>query len=214
MSVFTLVPVKKLSETKKRLSSILNAEERRAFALAMLLDVLKAISASSVDKTVLIGSDMDVRRVSLDWEAAFLSDTGEELNQVLQYATDWSVHRGAEAVLVLPADVPLVTSEDIDQIMSLCSDRTSIAVSPSSRGGTNALMRNPPGVMPTYFGPDSSKRHLHEASKLGIRASIYESASLSLDIDLPRDLKLLLKLGEGTGSQHFLESNDIDKRFE
>ena len=60
MSVFTLVPVKKLSETKKRLSLILDAEERRAFALAMLLDVLKAISASSVDKTVLIGSDMDV----------------------------------------------------------------------------------------------------------------------------------------------------------
>ncbi len=214
MSVFTLVPVKKLSETKKRLSSILNAEERRAFALAMLLDVLRAISASGVDKIVLIGSDKDVRKVSLDWEAEFLSDTGEELNQVLQYATDWSVHKGAEAVLVLPADVPIVTSEDIDRIISLCSDRPSIAVSPSSRGGTNALMRNPPRAMPTYFGPDSSKRHLHEASKLGIRASIHESASLSLDIDLPGDLKLLLKLGKGTGSQHFLVSNDIGKRFE
>lgn len=214
MSVFTLVPVKKLSETKKRLSLILVAEERKAFALAMLLDVLKAISASSVDKTVLIGSDTDVERVSLNWEAAFLSDTGEELNQVLQYATDWSIHKGAEAVLVLPADVPLVTSEDIDQVISLCSDRPSVAVSPSSRGGTNALMRNPARVMPTYFGPDSSKRHLHEASKLGIRASIYKSAGLSLDMDLPRDLKLLLKLGEGTESQHFLGSNDIDKRFE
>ena len=214
MSVFTLVPVKKLSETKKRLSPILNAEERRAFALAMLLDVLRAISASSADKTVLIGSDTDVKRLSLNWNADFLSDTGEELNQVLQYATDWSVHRGAEAVLVLPADVPLVTAEDIDQVTSFCSDRPSVAVSPSRGEGTNALMRNPPRVMPTYFGPESFKRHLHEASKLGIRASIYKSASLSLDIDIPRDLKLLLKLGDGTKSQRFLESNDIRKRFE
>lgn len=68
--------------------------------------------------------------------------------------------------------------------------------------------------MPTYFGPESFKRHLHEASKLGIRASIYKSASLSLDIDIPRDLRLLLKLGDGTESQRFLESNDISKCFE
>jgi len=213
MSVFTLVPVKKLSETKKRLSAVLNAEERREFALAMLLDVLKAISASCVDRTVLIGCDRDVERLSSDCGMTFLSDTGEELNRVLEYATHWAVREGAETLLVLPADVPLVTSEDIDRVVSLCSDRPSVAVAPSHGGGTNALMRNPPNVMPTYFGPRSYERHLEEASKLGIRASTHESQGLYLDIDLPRDLKLLSKLGEGTESQRFLESKDVDRRI-
>lgn len=213
MWVFTLVPVKKLSETKKRLSSILDAEERRDFALRMLLDVLKAISASRVDRTVVISSDRDVERLSFNSGMTSLSDTGEELNRVLENATHWSVREGAQSVLILPADVPLVTSVDINRMVSLCSDGPSVAVSPSHRGGTNALMRNPPIVMRTLFGPESFKKHLDEASKLGIQAGIYKSPGLSLDIDLPEDLEFLFRLGEGTESQRFLKSKEVHKRI-
>ena len=213
MSVFAIVPVKRLSETKKRLSVVLDGEERREFALAMLLDILEAVSASDVDETLLLGSDREVERLSSDRGMMFLSDTGGELNQVLEHATHWTLGEGAESVLVLPADVPLVTSREINGIISLCSDRPSVGVSPSVAGGTNALMRNPPNVMPTYFGPKSYKRHLDEASKLGIQASTFESQGLSLDIDLPRDLRLLYRLGEGTESQRFLRSKEIHERI-
>ncbi len=213
MKVFSLVPVKKLVETKERLSAILNAEERREFALAMLLDVVKAISSSRVHRTVLIGSDMDVRRLSSNFAAEFLSDTGEQLNQVLEYSTHWSIREGAEAVLVLPADIPLVRSADIDRMIFLCTDRPSIGISPSHGGGTNALIRNPPDVIPTSFGPESFRKHLDEASKVGIEARIYESPGLSLDIDLSRDLESLLEFGEGTESHRVLKRLDIDKRL-
>jgi 2-phospho-L-lactate guanylyltransferase len=179
----------------------------------MLLDILEAVSASHVDETLLIGSDREVERLSSDRGMMFLSDTGEKLNQVLEHATKWTLSEGAQSVLVLPADVPLVTSKDINGIVSLCSDSPSVGVSPSHAGGTNSLMRNPPNVMPTYFGPESYKRHLDEASKLGIQASTSESQGLSLDIDLPRDLSLLFKLGEGTESQRFLRSREIDGRI-
>jgi 2-phospho-L-lactate guanylyltransferase len=213
MKVFSLVPVKKLVETKERLSAILNAEERREFVLAMLLDVLKTVSSSRIDRTVLIGSDMDVRRLSSNFAAEFLSDTGEQLNRVLEYATQWSIRKGAEAVLVLPADIPLVKSADIDRMISLCTHRPSVAISPSHGGGTNALVRNPPDVIPTSFGPESFRKHLNEASKVGIEARIYESPRLSVDIDLPRDLESLLEFGEGTVSHRVLKRLDVDKRL-
>ncbi|MFQ6094504.1 MAG: 2-phospho-L-lactate guanylyltransferase [Candidatus Bathyarchaeia archaeon] len=213
MSIFTLVPVKRLSESKKRLSMIFKPEERRDFVVAMLRDVLKAISLSGVERTVIIGSDSIVQRLSSDLGAFFLPDTGEELNQVIEYATDWCIRREAESLLILPADIPLVTSSEIDKIISLCSEKPSVAISPSSDGGTNALMRRPPGIMPTHFGAGSFKKHINEASRKGVKAKVYRSLRLSLDIDSPRDLKRFVEIGKGTETYRFLKRNEIEERL-
>lgn len=213
MSIFALVPVKRLSESKKRLSTIFKLDERRDFAIAMLKDVLRAISLSRVERTVIIGSDQIVENLSSDFGGFFLPDTGEELNQVIQYATGWCISKEAESVLILPADIPLVTSGEIDKIISLCSDKHSVAISPSHGGGTNALMRKPPDIISTHFGMGSFEKHINEASRKGLQAKIYRSLRLSLDIDSPQDLKRFLGIGKETGAHRFLKQNEIDKRL-
>jgi len=213
MTIFALVPVKRLSESKNRLSTIFKREERRDFVIAMLRDVLEAISSSTVDRTVIIGSDAIVQRLSSDYGVSFLPDTGQELNKVIGYATAWCIRKEAESVLILPADIPLVSSIEIDKIISHCSEEPSVAISPSSDGGTNALMRRPPDTIQTYFGPGSFEKHINEASGKGVTAKIFKSPKLSLDIDSPQDLRQLLEVGEGTEAYEFLKRSEGDKRL-
>lgn len=213
MSTFALIPVKKLSESKVRLSSILKPEERRAFTLAMLTDVLKAVFSSSISRTVVVSSDGDVRNISLKREVAFFPDTGDDLNSVLNQATEWCIRRGADEVLILPTDVPLITHRDIDEIISLNSDERSVTISPSYSGGTNALIRRPPDIIPTCFGNQSFKKHVEEASRTRAKIKIYRSPRVSLDIDSPRDLIRFLKMGDETETSRFLRERGIDKQL-
>ncbi len=214
MTIFALVPVKRLSKSKNRLSTIFKREERTDFVIAMLRDVLEAISSSTVDRTVIMGSDAIVQRLSSDYGASFLPDTEQELNIAIGCATAWCIREEAESVLILPADIPLVSSIEIDKIISHCSEEPSVVISPSHEGGTNALMRRPPDTIQTYFGPRSFEKHINEASRKGVTAKIYKSPNLSLDIDSPRDLRQLLEVGEGTQAYEFLKRSEGDKRLE
>lgn len=213
MSTFALIPVKRLSEAKVRLSTILKPEERKDFTLAMLMDVLKAVFSSSISRTVIVSSDRNVRSISLKREVTFFPDTGDELNSVLNQATEWCIRRGAEEVLILPTDVPLITCQDIEEMISLNSDGGSVTISPSYSGGTNALIRRPPDIIPTCFGNQSFKKHIDEASKIGVKIKIYRSPRVSLDIDSPRDLIQFLKIESETETSRFLRERGIDKRL-
>jgi 2-phospho-L-lactate guanylyltransferase len=97
---------------------------------------------------------------------------------------------GCNAVLVLPADLPMVRREDIAAIIERGQHLMSVVLTTdSARDGTNALFMRPPGLIPYTFGPGSFDRHLQFAREAGAEVSVYESLHLSLDIDLPQDLE-------------------------
>ena len=41
------------------------------------------------------------------------------LNSAVKEATEWCMQQGAQAVLILPADIPLLSSEDVNKIVEL-----------------------------------------------------------------------------------------------
>ncbi len=114
MSAYAVVPVKTLLKSKTRLSNFFTLQERPLFTLAMLEDVLKALKSSKVERTVVVSSDSTVECLVKNFGMTFLNETKVGLNQALNQAVKWCVKNKAEQVLVLPADVPLVTSKDID----------------------------------------------------------------------------------------------------
>ena len=212
MQTFAVVPVKTLVESKTRLSTVFTYEERSQFTLAMLQDVLEALKASKVDVTVVISSDLTVEKYVYNFGVAFLRETQQGLNPAISQATDWCVEKGAELVLILPADVALVTSKDIDQLITLATGK-SIVISPSLNGGTNAFLQTPPGIVSPCFGPDSFKRHLSKALADHVQTKIYASSSIMLDIDSEKDLERLLKAGGKTASQRFLKQVASSRRI-
>ena len=205
-SVFAVIPVKTLLRSKTRLSEILNPQERQTLTLTMLEDVLEAVQRSyMIQKVVVVSSDYKVREFASNFGAKFLPEKTQGLNQAVEQAIGWCVENDAKSVLVLPADIPLITSSNVDHIINLGSEQTSIVISPSKNGGTNALLQKPPNLIPLHFGPQSFSRHLAEASNKGVIPRIYRSQNVAIDIDSPQDLENLLKIETQTSTHKFLK---------
>ena len=210
MSTFAVAPVKTLLKSKTRLSAFFAPQERRLLTLAMLQDVLDALKSSKVNKTAVISSDPTVQRFVKDFDVTYLKETREGLNQALEQAIKWCIRKGAESVLFLPADVPLITPNDINQITKLALNNSAV-ISPSRNGGTNALLQTPPRIIAPCFGSDSFKKHVSQALAKHVQTKIYVSSSVMLDIDSEKDLELLLKSGKETVSYRFLKQSAWSK---
>ena len=206
MAVYAVVPLKNLTVSKRRLSTVFTPLERRQLTLAMLEDVLNALKASVVDKIVVIGEDVPVQEMAVKFGASFLWAKGASLNPAIEEATFWSVRDGAKSVLVLPEDIPLLIAKDLNRILELgAKGGSAVVLSPSQNWGTSALFQSPPQLIPPRFGPKSFLSHVQEAYRKGISVRLYFSNGLATDIDSAEDLKKLFEAENITVCRKVLE---------
>ncbi len=190
MTVFVIIPVKRLDNAKSRLSSLLTDDERKQFCIKMLEDVLRTVkSTRRIHEVVVVSRDPAVLRIAETFGMAYFKEGKTGLNEAVSEAIGWCVERGATSVLVLPADIPLVTPTDLNRMLSL-GEKASMVIFPSRSGkGTNALLLTPPNASPTFYGPSSFQRHVQEALKRKISLRRLRSPRIALDIDTIEDLK-------------------------
>jgi len=195
MRTFGLLPIKRLSEAKSRLSEALTPEVRSRLTLLMLKDVLDALG--DLDGVVLISPE-DLRDHLRGYEVLFHREEAPQgIGRAVELGTHLAIERGADATLFLPGDIPLLQERHIQEILALGEEHPLI-LSPSRRGGIAIVFRRPPDLIENRFTSQSFVDHLQEAKRRGIDPYIYESPSLSLDLDTPEDLREFLLHGEGT----------------
>jgi 2-phospho-L-lactate guanylyltransferase len=158
----------------------------------MLKDILVAVKASEVNKIIVVGSDQAVQDLAEKFCATYLEEKTADLNGSLKQGTQWSISNNAKSVLIIPADIPLVTAKEINQIIKLGISPISVVISPAHNRGTNALFQKPPNLVRIRFGANSFLKHQNEAIEKGISPIIYQSEGFALDIDSPEDLDKLL----------------------
>jgi len=200
MTLWVVVPVKPLSRSKSRLSQVLRVEERRALSASLLVHTLESVTgAEGVGRIAVVSSDVEVRSLAARWGAVFIEDPpAGGLNQALELARRAALAHKASRMLVLPADLPRLTSEAIANLVSLTEGAPSVVLAPDRHGsGTNALLLTPPGLIEFAFGPLSFMRHLQLAEAAGVQPQIYRSPAFALDLDLPDDLRLLADSSAG-----------------
>ena len=126
-----------------------------------------------------------------------LEDGSPELNTALRRAASVAKAYFATKILVLPADLPLIKSSDIESFLKKSKKSPEIVISPDRRkDGTNALLINPANLIEFQYGPGSYNAHLDSAKKMNARIEIVESNVFGLDLDLPEDFTLLNKINE------------------
>lgn len=185
-----LIPVKRLDQAKLRLSEKLLPEARRTLGLAMLTDVLSATSRWPA--RFLVTDDPYGRLVGASFGCSLVADPGAGLNRALEEGTQAAIDAGARSLLVLPSDVPLVTAADV---ATLFARPENVVIVSSTDGGTNALLRRPPGAVATRFGPASAEAHRRAAEEGGLECRVVTLASLTLDVDTYGDLVELGRTG-------------------
>ncbi|MBE2182834.1 MAG: 2-phospho-L-lactate guanylyltransferase [Anaerolineae bacterium] len=197
MTTWAIIPVKPLGRAKSRLSAVLTTEERQDLAESLLRHVVKTVKqVPGIAGVLVISRDTRALALTRDMGANTVQESGTpELNNALMRATQVITAWRGRAVLVLPADLPLITEEDITEILKLGEDEgTVVLATDRNQDGTNALFSRPPGLIPYTFGPDSFLRHLSLAKEAGAEVKVYSSDTIQLDIDIPADLDLLRRL--------------------
>jgi 2-phospho-L-lactate guanylyltransferase len=208
--------VKRLSESKTRLSPALSLKERERLVGMMLVDVLNAVSHSKmVSRTIIVSPDNTVLKGLYSRNVEIIGEeNGRGLNVALKHAVVYSLRNGATSLLVLPADIPLITKNDIEQIIASSSD-DGIVIVPSEDGlGTNALALTPPDVISTAFGSNSFQSHLNLAQIRGIPAKVLKIERVSLDIDTTDHVEEFLSFPTQTNTRDYLLAFQLRRQLE
>jgi 2-phospho-L-lactate/phosphoenolpyruvate guanylyltransferase len=208
--IVAIVPVGSFENAKSRLGGKLDAEERRDLAEAMIDRTVRAATATpGIAETLVVSPDREAIDRAASLGARTIRQRGQGLNAGLREARDDAIAGGAEAIAILPIDLPLVTPEAIGRLLApLGADgqRPLVVLAPDRHHrGTNGLLLAPPDAIEPSFGGDS--RMAHEACARDVGARYVEiDGPLAVDLDTPDDLLLVESLAADRAAE--LETAD------
>ncbi len=210
-----LIPVKEFRRAKRRLSPFLSPEERWVLSFAMLQDTLDTFSGvEGLDQLAMVTSDPAAAEVARKAGAIVIHEDEQRserhsVDRAALILKGW----GARSLLVIPADAPLCTRGEIQELLDRTRGGPSVVLAPSRDGkGTNALLKTPPDVIPSRFGYDSLQGHIAEARQRGVPYEVVRLPGLSLDIDEVEDLLLFAREASETETYRVLVRTGVLER--
>jgi 2-phospho-L-lactate guanylyltransferase len=194
MSLWAIVPIKPLRRGKSRLSSILSEEERAQLNHQLFLNTINVLrEVKSISDILVVSRDSDVLTEAREMDVRTVTENGTpELNNALRRASLFSKTFSTEGVLIVPADLPLLTPQDVESFLKQRTEPPVIVISPDlRRKGTNMLLIDPADLITFSYGQDSFEKHRDLAKSKGAKVITYENERIALDLDVPEDYELL-----------------------
>lgn len=205
-----LVPVKNLKQAKQRLAPALDQAARSELAQAMLHDVLDVLGSwPGRPEVAIVSCDPFALSLANTYGFEVIADhknSGE--TDAIEMATRVCEMRGLDT-LVIPADIPLIQTWELQAIMDAAPATGSVLVPAGDGRGTNAVLRRPAALFPLRFGNDSFKPHLAAAQATGESCVVLSLPGIAVDVDNPADLKQLVELPGETHAQRLARQWDF-----
>lgn len=210
-----LVPIKNTSAAKQRLASILEQPARTQLTQAMLHDVLATLHGwKNKTGVAIVTSDPYAVKLASDYRFEIIPDPdnpGE--TGAIEMATRVCVERGVGFTLVIPADIPLIQSWELEEIFKHAPSEGTVLVPAGDGRGTNAAFRRPANLFPLRFGNDSFKPHHAASQSTGKPCVVLNLPGIAVDVDNPADLQQLLSLPGETRAQRLVRSWHLADRL-
>jgi len=206
MRKFAIVIPVKGENPKGRLGELLSKWEKKQLQLSMLEDTLATISkAKKLAHTYVVSSDRDILRFA---EGYGVGSIPEDKDRGVNSAVESAIFTvdGYDGWMIIPADLPLITPNDIRTVLTLVRTGCQIVISPSEDySGTNLLLMSKGSIIPLHYDDDSFNKHVDEVSKRGIRFAVYYSQNVAFDIDRVSDLHKYFGFGRRNSTMNLLE---------
>lgn len=198
-----LIPVKNLAQAKQRLAAVLDQPARTELAQAMLLDVLTAVHQwAGRPDVALVTSDPFATEQARHFHFEVIPDSANRSEtDAIEMATQVCISRGIDTTVVIPADIPLIQSQELQTVFQSAPETGSVLVTAADGRGTNAALRRPADLFPLRFGNDSFKPHLAAARATQKPCVVLSLPGIALDIDNPLELRQLASLPGETRAQ-------------
>lgn len=197
MSLWVVIPVKPLRRSKSKLTNILSEDDRTLLNFQMYENTLKVLSEIKIPhQELVVSKDSSVLSLARSYNAKTLQEDGDSgLNGALKKSIQVIGAYSAQKVMVLPADLPFITREDLEGVMSYDGENPFLLISPDRKmSGTNLLFVAPPDLIDFSFGAGSFERHVRQAQLHNATIEVRKFNGSELDIDSPEDFELFQKL--------------------
>lgn len=175
-----LVPVKRFSSAKRRLSAVLDPAQRAELARWLAERTLAA--AGSLDRYVAC-DDETVRTWARDVGAGVMWTPHRGLNGAVDTSRRWLLAKGYDHVVIAHSDLPLASRLD-----RLVRAGTITLVPDLRRDGTNVVSLPAGCSMRAGYGAGSFERHRLRAERTGLAVEVMDDPALGTDVDTPYDL--------------------------
>ena len=209
--VVAVVPLKNLKLAKSRLSNILAEGERQELVLAMFDDVLVSLRASHFIDEIFLVADKYFDPVADVQMITEIKNRGYD-EAIIEALKDSRVNQ-AQAMLILPADLPLVSRDELDTLIRDQENGSIRIAGARDQDGTNALVMKPPSLLATSFGVGSFERHKKFAKALSVKIEEVNLPGLSFDVDTEKDLIDFVQTKSDTRTYRFLDESGIIGRL-
>ena len=210
--IWAVVPVKETVAAKQRLAALVPAHLRQNLALSMLEDVLGALAAvRTLAGIVVVTADAAAAEIATRHGARIVTEAARSGHTAaIAAAAKILAAERRGGMLQLPADIPLVSAQEISSLLDRHRPAPSFTIVPArDERGSNAVIVSPPDAVPLTFGDDSFYPHLAAARRHGIDPQVVKLQGIGLDIDTPEDLRAFARLKSPTRTQAFLERTGL-----
>ncbi|MFM9077356.1 MAG: 2-phospho-L-lactate guanylyltransferase [Solirubrobacterales bacterium] len=192
-NTFAVLPVKRPRGAKSRMAGAMDEERRIALVEAMLEDVLEGLDGTRLlFGTIVVTGDEVAAGIAKAHGCQVVDDPDDGgHSEAALVGIAAARDQGAERVLLVPGDCPLLSPREMDRLLGSVPERF-VAIVPDRHGtGTNALLLSPTDAIEPAFGEGSAQRHLTLAREAGVPAGLEERPALALDLDTPADIVAL-----------------------
>lgn len=213
MALWAIVPGEPLGGIKKSFAKTLTADEYEKLHEYLIKKTIKTLTeASEIENVLVFNRDPTALAIAREFGARTVKEDGNpDLNIALKRATAVAKTYGVCGVLIIPADLPLLTKEAVKILLENAAAPPTVVITPDRhRAGTNALLIRPAGLFEYQYGVDSFEKHCQAAQTAGANLKIRELSSLALDLDTPEDLALAEKK---LGAKFWQENENTDEQI-
>lgn len=210
LKVFAIVPVKNFERGKSRLQSLLTVEDRIKLSELFLDLTLNTLTKTPViSEVIIVSSDIRAEEIVKKYDAIFLEEKKDQgVNAAVALADTYISECIVDASIVVPQDLPLLLSEDIEYICAEAQNHERcLVICPSIRfDGSNALLRRPPLLLKTSYEHDSYNIHIKKAKALNATVKVIPIKRIMIDIDTIEDIRKIIKFSSANKVVTFLKS--------
>lgn len=175
-----LIPVKRFTAAKGRLSGLLDVDQRASLA-RWLAD--RVVAAARALPTFVACDDDDVASWADGAGAEVLWSPGMGLNGAVDSGRVTIAGKGFDHLVIAHSDLPLA-----HDLGDLAVPGTVTLVPDRRRDGTNVVSLPVDAAIPASYGGGSFSRHLDLAMATTYRVQVTADPRLALDIDNPDDV--------------------------
>ena len=192
--MWAIVPYKEPPFGKSRLSNRLTPAQRTVLASTMLENVVDALLLSdNVQGILLVSESTNLAEFTLKESVIVLETQTTNLREAVTQASQFACKQlKCPTTFIVPADLPLISSKDIDFAIA---QHERVTIIPDARlKGTNGIIATPPNAFDYVFNGQSYLQHQHNAQVAGFNPKSLQIETFSHDVDTFDDLMTIVQL--------------------